>query len=74
MKEYATADIRNVALIGHGSVGKTQLLETLLHATGAMEPLLSALKYFRDEFEQHITEGRCPYNSSDNSKNGAQHG
>ena len=32
-----------------------------LHATGAMEPLNSALKYFRDEFEQHIELGHCPY-------------
>ena len=43
-----------------------------LHATGAMEPLLSALMYFRDEFEQHITEGRCPYQYREQS--GAQHG
>jgi NADH-quinone oxidoreductase subunit F len=31
------------------------------HAPGAMEPLQSALKYFRDDFERHIREGRCPY-------------
>ncbi|MCG6943702.1 MAG: NADH-quinone oxidoreductase subunit NuoF [Thiohalocapsa sp.] len=31
------------------------------HAPGAMEPLQSALKHFRDDFEQHIREGRCPY-------------
>ena len=30
-------------------------------APGAAEPLQSALKYFRDEFEQHILEHRCPY-------------
>jgi NADH-quinone oxidoreductase subunit F len=31
------------------------------HAPGAMEPLESALRHFRDDFERHIREGRCPY-------------
>jgi NADH-quinone oxidoreductase subunit F len=30
-------------------------------APGAIEPLRSALKYFRDDFEQHIREKRCPW-------------
>ncbi|MBL4827912.1 MAG: NADH-quinone oxidoreductase subunit NuoF [Spongiibacteraceae bacterium] len=30
-------------------------------APGAMEPLQSALNYFRDDFEQHIYAKRCPY-------------
>jgi NADH-quinone oxidoreductase subunit F len=30
-------------------------------APGAMDPLQSALKYFRADFEQHIEEGRCPW-------------
>jgi len=30
-------------------------------APGAMEPLQSALKYFRAEFEQHIQDKECPY-------------
>lgn len=30
-------------------------------APGAVEPLQSALKYFRSDFERHIAEGRCPY-------------
>ncbi|GEP98159.1 NADH-quinone oxidoreductase subunit NuoF [Chitinophaga cymbidii] len=30
-------------------------------APGAMEPLQSALKYFRDDFERHIKEQKCPY-------------
>ncbi len=30
-------------------------------APGAMEPLQSALKYFRDDFEQHIHDKACPY-------------
>jgi NADH-quinone oxidoreductase subunit F len=30
-------------------------------APGAMEPLQSALKYFREDFERHIELHRCPY-------------
>ncbi|MCL4303570.1 MAG: NADH-quinone oxidoreductase subunit NuoF [Anaerolineae bacterium] len=30
-------------------------------APGAMEPLQSALKYFRTDFERHISEKRCPW-------------
>jgi len=30
-------------------------------APGAMEPLSSALKHFRNDFEQHIAEHRCPW-------------
>jgi NADH-quinone oxidoreductase subunit F len=30
-------------------------------APGAVEPLQSALKYFRDDFERHIREQRCPW-------------
>ena len=30
-------------------------------APGAVEPLQSALKYFREDFERHIHEKRCPW-------------
>lgn len=30
-------------------------------APGAMEPLASALKFFREDFERHIREKRCPW-------------
>jgi len=33
---YATADIRNVCLVGLGQAGKTELTEALLHAGGAI--------------------------------------
>jgi NADH-quinone oxidoreductase subunit F len=32
-------------------------------APGAAEPLQSALKYFREDFERHIREKRCPWRS-----------
>lgn len=37
-------------------------------APGAMEPLASALKYFREDFEQHIREKRCPYRQVQGSR------
>jgi len=30
-------------------------------APGAAEPLQSALRYFREDFEKHISEKRCPW-------------
>ncbi|MEK6279896.1 MAG: elongation factor G [Acidobacteriota bacterium] len=35
MKSYATESIRNLAVIGHGDVGKTQLISSLLYVAGA---------------------------------------
>lgn len=35
MKEYTTEFIRNIALVSHGGAGKTMLVESFLHATGA---------------------------------------
>ena len=35
MKEYTSENIRNVALVGHQSSGKTSLVEALLYTTGA---------------------------------------
>lgn len=40
-----------------GAIGNTHCAL----APGAMEPLQSALKYFYDDFKQHINSGRCPY-------------
>src|SRR5699024_2718413 len=31
------------------------------HAPGAMEPLQSALKFFKADFEQHIEQKQCPF-------------
>ena len=35
MKEYTTEFLRNIALVSHGSAGKTMLTEAFLHFTGA---------------------------------------
>ena len=39
MKEYATDKLRNIALVGHQSAGKTTLVEALLYNTGALSRL-----------------------------------
>jgi NADH-quinone oxidoreductase subunit F len=57
---------------GQGQAGDLELLERhsrLLGpghtfcalAPGAVEPLQSALRYFRDDFERHISDKRCPW-------------
>jgi NADH-quinone oxidoreductase subunit F len=68
-----TANLLQALELGQGLPGD---LEKLAHHTkylgpgltfcalapGAMEPLQSALKYFREDFERHIAEKRCPWN------------
>jgi len=57
---------------GSGTAEEMELLEMHTHllgpgntfcalAPGAMEPLQSALKYYREDFEKHISLHRCPY-------------
>ena len=36
MKAFATENIRNLAVIGHGDAGKTQLVSSLLHVAGTL--------------------------------------
>ena len=60
---------------GRGKPGDLELLDRnaqfiggvtntfCLHAPGAIEPLSSALKYFREDFEEHISTGKCRYAS-----------
>jgi NADH-quinone oxidoreductase subunit F len=61
-------DIEN----GKGEPEDLEILESHTHllapghtfcmlAPGAMEPLQSGLKYFREDLERHIREGRCPW-------------
>ena len=37
MRQYEANDIRNVAVVGHGSSGKTSLVEAMLYRTGATD-------------------------------------
>jgi elongation factor G len=37
MTKYQVADIRNIALAGHGAAGKTSLADALLFKAGAAE-------------------------------------
>ncbi len=57
---------------GHGKFGDIEKLSFQTHflapgntfcalAPGAAEPLQSALKFFREDFERHIREQRCPW-------------
>ncbi len=39
MQEYTSENIRNIALVGHQSAGKTSLVEALLYNTGAINRL-----------------------------------
>jgi NADH-quinone oxidoreductase subunit F len=59
---------------GRGREGDLEILSGLVRfvapgntfcalAPGAAEPLQSALKYFRSDFERHIREKRCPWKS-----------
>ena len=67
-----TVDLLESIENGHGKLEDIGRLEELARfygigntycalAPGAAEPLESALRYFRGDFEQHITGGCCPY-------------
>jgi NADH-quinone oxidoreductase subunit F len=44
-----------------GEVGENILFKAFCAlADGAVSPISSTLKYFRDEYEAHVREGRCP--------------
>lgn len=61
MKEYTTEFIRNVALVSHGSAGKTMLSDAFLHVTGAttrlgkIEDGTTASDYDDEEIRRNIS-------------------
>ncbi|TDI90778.1 MAG: elongation factor G [Caldithrix sp.] len=61
MKEYSAADIRNLALIGHATVGKTSLSEAMLFSAGAInrqgkvDDGSTTSDYHGDEIERKIS-------------------
>ena len=61
MKDYLAKDIRNIAIIGHGSEGKTTLLESILYASGTIdrqgrvEDGTTASDFDPEEIKRHIS-------------------
>src|SRR5713101_8354020 len=61
MKVFATEAIRNLAVIGHGNAGKTQLISSLLYVAGAtprwgkVEEGTTATDYEEDSIARKIT-------------------
>lgn len=63
MADYKTADIRNIAFLGHGGNGKTTLTESLLYHSGALdrqgkiEDGTTVSDYEADEIKRKISIG-----------------
>ncbi len=61
MKTYASADLRNLALISHGGAGKTSLAEAMLYTSGAVNRLgtieagNTTTDYDPDEIKRQVT-------------------
>ncbi|MGI8555326.1 MAG: elongation factor G [Pyrinomonadaceae bacterium] len=61
MKAFETEAIRNVAVIGHGDAGKTQLVSSLLHISGAtsrwgkVDEGTTVTDYDEDSIERKVT-------------------
>ena len=61
MKAYTTENIRNLAVIGHGDAGKTQLVSSLLHLAGAtnrwgkVDEGTTVTDYDEDSIERKVT-------------------
>ena len=61
MKDYQAKNIRNLTIVGHGSVGKTTLAEALLFSAGAIdrqgrvEDGQATMDYDPEEIKRHIS-------------------
>jgi len=66
MKDYATKDIRNIAIVGHGASGKTMLSESMLsnggeiNRIGSIEAGSTVSDYHHDEHERQISIHSSP--------------
>ncbi|MCL2330542.1 MAG: elongation factor G [Phycisphaerae bacterium] len=65
MPAYTTSDIRNVALVGHQSAGKTSLGDAILHVTGVTNRQgdVNAKNSYLDYMDEEKTRG-CSIDSS----------
>jgi elongation factor G len=57
MKDYHTDNLRNIALIGHGSEGKTALAEAMQLVTGAIDRVGGVMDYDPEEQKREISIG-----------------
>ena len=61
MRDYQTAELRNLAVVGHGTAGKTTLVSALLYAAGAVTRLArvedgnTTTDFEEDEIERGIS-------------------
>ncbi|UCG33693.1 MAG: elongation factor G, partial [Phycisphaerales bacterium] len=65
MPDYSTADIRNIALVGHGGAGKTSLAEAMLHTAGVTNRLGSVSDGSSHlDFTEEERERKCSLDSA----------
>jgi NADH-quinone oxidoreductase subunit F len=59
--EDGTANVHDIGLLEFHALYLGPGNTFCAHAPGAVEPLQSGLKYYRDDFMKHITGHRCPW-------------